>query len=503
MRSPPNYYKEENAIPQIRSIDDASNDCLEWFRSQPGAKVSPKIRLANLSSQGRGCGVVATHDIEEDEELFCIPHDLVLTPANSDFRDKLEENNDEYINEKLAETEPWIMLVLAMMYEFGKGKDSRWWPYFRLLPDVNTDDMNCLLVWTKSELEELQASAIIDKVDNTKNSDEIEEICCTILERVAGFWGSIYREDDYADPFGPVRTLAHHFARLIMAYAFDLEKSEDEVEQEEEEGEDGFVEDRDEQLPKGMVPFADMLNADGDRKNARLCHETDGLKMMSTKKIHAGEEIFNDYGDLPRSDLLRRYGYISDEYKKYDVVEISFELIFNVSQELQLSKGQAGAASNEIISLLEQWDAYDDSFDLTRECGDRSQKLSGFDPMLIMTLKATTLTADEVDVMRRLQKPPKPFLEESSITLLKDVVIARQREYVTSLAEDANLLQSADLPRRKRMAIEVRMGEKEILASTLQFLNEELEKIRATDDGDTVMGIASESGPENKRRRKV
>ena len=47
--------------------------------------------------------------------------------------------------------------------------------------------------------------------------------------------------------------------------------------------------------------------------------------MKSTKPIAAGEEIFNDYGELPRGDLLRRYGYVTDNYAKYDVVEIPLQ----------------------------------------------------------------------------------------------------------------------------------------------------------------------------------
>jgi SET domain-containing protein 6 len=54
----------------------------------------------------------------------------------------------------------------------------------------------------------------------------------------------------------------------IMAYAFDLEK----VTGEEDEGDDeGFVsDDEGVTMPKGMVPLADMLNADADRNNVAI-----------------------------------------------------------------------------------------------------------------------------------------------------------------------------------------------------------------------------------------
>lgn len=49
--------------------------------------------------------------------------------------------------------------------------------------------------------------------------------------------------------------------------------------------------------------------------------------MLATRPISKGAEIFNDYGPLPRSDLLRRYGYLTDNYAKYDVVELPTSMI--------------------------------------------------------------------------------------------------------------------------------------------------------------------------------
>lgn len=54
--------------------------------------------------------------------------------------------------------------------------------------------------------------------------------------------------------------------------------------------------------------------------------------MKALKPIKAGQEVLNDYGPLPRADMLRRYGYITDNYSRYDVVEIPQSLIL---QEVQ------------------------------------------------------------------------------------------------------------------------------------------------------------------------
>lgn len=55
--------------------------------------------------------------------------------------------------------------------------------------------------------------------------------------------------------------------------------------------------------------------------------------MIALKSIKMGEQIFNDFGQLPRSDLLRRYGYITDQYKKWDVVEIDIEAVTEATAE--------------------------------------------------------------------------------------------------------------------------------------------------------------------------
>ena len=74
--------------------------------------------------------------------------------------------------------------------------------------------------------------------------------------------------------------------------------------------------------------------------------------MISLKPIAKGQEIFNDYGQLPRSDLLRRYGYITDNYKKWDVVEIDAETVIEVAGACnELTESQIEARVSLLILL--------------------------------------------------------------------------------------------------------------------------------------------------------
>ena len=53
--------------------------------------------------------------------------------------------------------------------------------------------------------------------------------------------------------------------------------------------------------------------------------------MRATRRIAGNEQIFNDYGEIPRADLLRRYGYVTENYTRYDVVELPLELICRIA----------------------------------------------------------------------------------------------------------------------------------------------------------------------------
>jgi SET domain-containing protein 6 len=47
----------------------------------------------------------------------------------------------------------------------------------------------------------------------------------------------------------------------------------------------------------------------------------------------------NYYGPLPSSELLRRYGYVTPEHRRYDVAELPWSLIrAALAEELQLSE---------------------------------------------------------------------------------------------------------------------------------------------------------------------
>jgi SET domain-containing protein 6 len=74
--------------------------------------------------------------------------------------------------------------------------------------------------------------------------------------------------------------------------------------------------------------------------------------MKSTKTIAAGEQMFNDYGPLPRSDLLRMYGYVTDNYAKYDGVELSHDTLLEVAGKKHDNTNKAWLKREEQLDEL-------------------------------------------------------------------------------------------------------------------------------------------------------
>ena len=209
--------------------------------------------------------------------------------------------------------------------------------------------------------------------------------------------------------------------------------------------------------------------------------------MSSNKPIKAGDEIFNTFGDLPRSELLRRYGYIDDAYIPYDVVEISTSKIIEIvrsrfkftTQEIySRTQGDCFGIRRKIERLIEaansdegdyQGTIFEDAYDIA-EIPPRS----GCFPLpLICTIWLLVAEDAEVETFKA-SRSPKLRMNLKVAWALRNAVADRQREYPYYIETDEQILEKADLPVRKRLAIEVRLGEQKILsAASKYFVNVE------------------------------
>ncbi len=330
------------------------------------------------------------------------------------------------------------------MFEFQRN-NSPWSPYFAVLPSK----LDSLVFWSPSELAELQASAVLNKIGKA----DAEAIFHQKVEPLGLVNGNI--------------ELFHQIASIIMAYAFDIPQEDPQSDAENEKGEE-LIDDEDQQTVLTMIPLADMLNADAERNNARLVCDNNDLEMRSIRKIKEGEEIYNDYGPLPRSDLLRRYGYITDNYTVYDVAELSTKSIVSAFQmgivlDADASPLEVEPADLEVrLELAQREDIYEDSYDITHASSEGPcipDELVTFIYLLIIDDKtlAAVLNSDSAIPSRR--KMTTELLGRVLGHLLK----LREGEYATTLEEDDALLNTGIYSHRTQMAVKVRRGEKAVL----------------------------------------
>ncbi|USP75710.1 hypothetical protein yc1106_02984 [Curvularia clavata] len=492
----------------MADFDGASETFLAWLK-HTGAQINPKIRLEDLRNRdaGRGVGVlnnsftvlqrwnadeactndspVAAQDIAEHELLFSIPRASILSVENSILSTEIPATTFALLG-------PWLSLILVMLYEYHNGSASNWAPYFAVLPT----DFDTLMFWTEEELAELQASAVLNKIGKEGANEAFTEQLLPVIEEFADviFSGDERAKDKAKEMRAPENLeLMHKMGSLIMAYAFDVEPAISDKEVDEE----GFVEEEeDDALPKGMVPLADMLNADADRCNARLFYERDVLEMKALKPIQAGEEMFNDYGPLPRSDLLRRYGYVTNNYAQYDVVEIPADLVSQIMTH-------DGLWQQERIEYLDEQEIIDTGYDIAASAPFSLEE--SLSPELVILVEAMLLPKEEFDRLQskgRLPKPEKMTIKGAEI--LHKIVQARMAQYPTTLQQDLQI--SKETPpaqtlsrnqRRVTMAVAVRIGEKELLMQAEEALAEKIARDswaatkRARDvdeEGDVEMG---------------
>ncbi|KAK7692209.1 hypothetical protein QCA50_003833 [Cerrena zonata] len=460
---------------------DSTPAFLTWFTEHDGIMDTSSMLLAIVPGHGRAA--IASRDIPEGYTLFEIPRGLTLSLRTSSLPEKFGISAWR----KHGLHQGWAGLILCMMWEESLQELSNWSGYLSILPS----SFDTPMFWSEEELAELKGTAVVDKIGRgDAERDYHEKVTPAIRSRLDLFPPNVH------DKFFSVEQY-HVMGSRILSRSFRVEpwgKEEGEEDDEEEDGAeantstdnamdvDELVERRhpekgqlepeeasdeeDDEIEDtadiAMVPMADMLNARFESENAKLFYEEEVLKMITTKEIQAGEQIWNTYGDLPNSDLLRRYGHVdvvtlrpplAGEGNPADVVEIRADLVVET-----VSSRAQGNVQNRVDWWLERAD--DDAFVAESDCEVPKELISLVHLLLLPEVDWLKLHAQE--------KLPKGKLTPEVLPVVIEVLQRRLTAYPTSLEEDVTLLEDPTLSTNKRNAIVVRVGEKRILQCTLE-----------------------------------
>ncbi|KAL8364952.1 hypothetical protein RB595_003983 [Gaeumannomyces hyphopodioides] len=467
-------------------FEKKSQDFLAWFKKLPGTTFHDHIRIVDLRARNAGRGIVATADIEPDTVLFTIPRQHIICPANSELAQKIPavfagvggagpmpDGDDDGMAQ-----DSWTSLILVMIYEYLRGPISHWHRYLDVLPDRFETPM----FWSAAELAELQASPVVASIGRAEADAMIRSRILPVVRQNRSLFQG---RGDAAVNDEELVALAHRMGSTIMAYAFDLER-DDAIDGDKADS-DGWVEDRDGRTSMGMVPMADILNADAEF-NAHINHSEEALIAISLRKISAGEEILNYYGPLPNGQLCRRYGYTTPKHSRYDVAEVAWEPILDgvlsrvkitrdewtkLEARLKVEKAGSDDDGND--------DDDDDAYVLERDCEDPGElgQLQGSPRFAQLPDELTERLKAVLKAVKKARPeavPDKKAREDLMLGAVRDAVDAKLREYGTSLEEDAAVLSCLDegASGRTRMALEVRVGEKKLLREARAWMDGKL-----------------------------
>jgi SET domain-containing protein 6 len=182
--------------------------------------------------------------------------------------------------------------------------------------------------------------------------------------------------------------------------------------------------------------------------------------------------VLNYYGPLPSSELLRRYGYLTPEHERYDVAELPWSL---VQDALSAELGMSHADLVKVQEKLEEEEELEEYFIIERDSGDPDEeghimqqaKLRDVSPELEEQVKVflKALKKSRPDAV-----PEKRKHQDIYGSIAARALTAKLAQYPTSIEEDGALLREGEVEKRRRMAIEMRRGEKRLLQEALALV---------------------------------
>ncbi|KZT71724.1 SET domain-containing protein [Daedalea quercina L-15889] len=472
----------------------STEDLIGWFKSKNGFIDTSSMGFAEFPGHGRGA--VALKDIPQGHTLFEIPRDLTLSTRTSVLPSRLGMETWK----QSGLDKGWAGLILCMMWEESQGSASKWSTYLSSLPSAFDTPM----FWPDKDLKELSGTAVVDKIGKEEAERDFKEKVVPAMQSRADLFPEAAHHHYLLERY-------HIMGSRILSRSFDVEPwsgdeehidaaEDNDAEAMDVDGQsldtrgEGTVDDADEQADDtlevgsvdlddedtensanvAMVPIADMLNARYGSENAKLFYEARNLRMVTTKPIKTGEQIWNTYGDPPNSDLLRRYGHV-------DLVPVPQSLggIGNPADIVEI-RGDLAVAVTAVdpVSLGERVDwwlenADDDTFVIGTDC-ELPEELVSFVRLLMMP-------SDEWEKTSKKGKLPKSKVDVNVLDVIEKTLKRRMQDYPDTLEEDEKLLEpeNADsLSINKKYAIIVRLGEKRILRGVLKRVRAAKEKLQ-------------------------
>ncbi|PPR01715.1 hypothetical protein CVT24_001591 [Panaeolus cyanescens] len=453
---------------------------LDWFKAHNGKIDTDSVTLKDFGASEGGRGLVALRDLPENYDVFSIPRSLVLSTRTSSLPSKIGASKwREYGLHK-----GWSGLILCMLWEAAQGPASKWNTYFVSMPSK----FDVPILWEDRDLSELQGTSVVDKLGKENAEHDYNEKILRVVKAFPHIFPTEAIPQHYSlEKFHIMgcRIMSRSFTLEIqegeegegqsndndeneiqpddgntsMGSAMDVDHEDDPKQTSEEQDED---EDEEDETEVVMVPLADFLNARYQTENVKLFYEPQSLKMVTTRPIQAGEQIWNTYGDLPNAELLRRFGHT-------DLVDLGSGKTGNPGDVVEL---RADLVLQSIIEVHPEFENanLEERIDWWLEAGGDDVFVLDYDelPQDFISFTRLVMNDSEWQKARSKERPPKPTIDKETLEIIQRVLTKRTSLYPTTLNEDEELASNLEaLPLNHKHALIVRIGEKRILAEHL------------------------------------
>lgn len=437
--------------PASVTSSDSLSDFLTWCKEM-GLKMNPKVCIRKEGTVSE-YGMLAQGNLSAGELLFLVPRSALLSQYTTSISSVLQKEKASLVSDS-----GWVPLLLSLLYEYTNS-DSLWKPYFALWPDLKGLDHP--MFWPEDECKRLLQGTGVPEVVK-KDLDNMHLEYSTI---VLPFMRS------YPDLFQPETHTAELYKKLVafvMAYSFQEPEEEQQMKQ---------------PIPPMMVPVGDILNHVADH-NAHLEFSKNYLRMVTTRKISKGQEIFNTYGQMANWQLLHMYGF-AEPYPSNtnDCADIQMET-------MRAAAVQGAKGPLELARIEEMW-GFLSHMEMV---GEEGAFIIGTEEVLtveelFVTLKVMCFSEEEFRDYKENLVWEEDMVAERIVSTLTNEDISKFKEswkrllhasvqltlqaYTSNLATDEELISDtqayAKLSNRERHALQVRYGQKIILHRLLDL----------------------------------
>lgn len=374
------------------------------------------------------CGFIADEQIEESNQFLGVPLKLMMTTAAAKKSKLGPLLRDDPIMKSMSN----VALAMFLILEFCAGESSFWHPYISTLPA----SFNTVLYFSVEELELLCGSTVVDEALKLHRS----------IARQYSYFHKIFRTHPLAKSLPYKDCFTYDLYRWAVSAVMTRQNAVPSTDA--AGGDDGA------DVMTALVPLWDMCNHSDGKVLTDYDSSADMLRCYAMRDFEPGQEVTIFYGKRTNAEFFIHNGFVFPD-NRYDAVDIKL----GVSKQDPLFAVKAKLCEDHDLTPS-------GTFALVDRERPVCEDLSTF--LRILVLKDASQVAKFTDehIMRAT--------DDNAREALNFLIVRIQlllRAFPRSDQEYESIVSDKGSNARIKMASQLRLLERKILAAVLETLN--------------------------------